>query len=1055
MTTFPFVMKTFFPEVPYKAHVADRFIEFPRNGGEVWLGGLDEKERVDKILGNEYCIDPASKVLTSDLRWVRADSLAVGDEIVGFPENLDNQMKLIPSTVERTDTIQAHRLRIRTTRGDTVVSIDHKFVAYYDDRRHKNARSLSWRSAAELSVGDCIRFAAPPWEAEDTYDAGWLAGLLDGEGWVSGGSMGFAQNPGPILDRIYRLLSERGFDFRTHENSRCQNVMFSGMWSSLRAAGVLRPTRLFPKARALWENRNGFIGRGAPTSHGQGRESIKRNGAHCAEILEVEDLGVGPVIALGTSTKTLIADGFPGHNCTILLNECSQIPYGSVLVALSRLAQVVPGLKQRAFYDLNPVGVGHWSNTLFGELRDPITKKKLVDPHNYRREFINPKDNAMNLTPEFLASLEAMPERARKRFWEGVYQEEASNALFTQRKIEETRVAPKDVPQLQRIVVAVDPSGAANELETNRDDIGIAAAGLGVDGHVYVLDDATLLAGPEKWGSTAIAVYQRWKADRIVGEQNFGGAMVEYVIRSIDPSVPYSIVNASRGKVQRAEPVAALYDRRMVHHVGDFPELETELCLVAGTEVATEYGPVPIERVTVGDMVWTRRGLRKVTAARCTNPSAKVLLVKTEFGQLEGTSNHLVFSPMLGYTSLGELDTGSEVVVCLNWIKRSSSITKDSDITGTVQQGTTSHQAQGGWGSTSRFGYTNTARSVYQKVITSIIKTLITQTTSLTTLFASLLRSTVDYTENEVFLEHAKGAGSFLFPTGRGLTNFAAQCVETRQRTNATAATGRHLLVRRAATSFFGRRIARISQRLVRMCACNISDNLALPTNNGSVQRVETFSSKQPQSGLSTSTVIPVKRVAKGIQAQTVSSVETCSSLNTKTPSKLAHVRVLGVYAVKEEKPVYDLTVDDAHEFFANGFLVHNCDFTDLGYVGSRSPNRADAVIWGITELVLKDENAAGWVGYYRRIVEQAGVEVTPRHNVSNEKRRLLLGQELPPVTTKLKALPYAQFSVPNLSGVSKKFTADAEGTIEAPNDYVKALTKVGCLIIPGGSDGG
>jgi len=261
---------------------------------------------------------------------------------------------------------------------------------------------------------------------------------------------------------------------------------------------------------------------------------------------------------------------------SLYLNECSQIPYNSVLVALSRLAQNV-GLKQRAYFDLNPVGVGHWSNVLFGQKRDPISKKPLTSPEDYVREFINPVDNAMNLTPEFLKSLEELPERARKRFFEGSYQEEASNALWTYKLIEETRVAPSQVPDLQRVIVAVDPSGADNEMDANRDDIGIAAAGLGVDGHCYVLDDATLLAGPEKWAREAIMVYKRWKADRIVGERNFGGAMVEYVLRSVDPSIPYSEVTASRGKVQRAEPAAALYSRRMVHHVGNFEELETEL----------------------------------------------------------------------------------------------------------------------------------------------------------------------------------------------------------------------------------------------------------------------------------------------------------------------------------------------------------------------------------------------------------------------------------------------------------------------------------------------
>ena len=81
---------------------------------------------------------------------------------------------------------------------------------------------------------------------------------------------------------------------------------------------------------------------------------------------------------------------------TIFLNECSRIPYSSVLIALTRLAQVADGLQQAAYYDLNPTSKGHWTNVLFGDKRDPISRLPLESPDDYARMFLNPGDNAVN-----------------------------------------------------------------------------------------------------------------------------------------------------------------------------------------------------------------------------------------------------------------------------------------------------------------------------------------------------------------------------------------------------------------------------------------------------------------------------------------------------------------------------------------------------------------------------------------------------------------------------------------------------------------------------------
>jgi hypothetical protein len=300
-----------------------------------------------------------------------------------------------------------------------------------------------------------------------------------------------------------------------------------------------------------------------------------------------------------------------GTECvTLFLNEVSQIPYASVLTARTRLAQNVDDdqkqrLKQREYDDLNPVGKGHWSYLEYSLKQDPISRQPLPDPQNFVELKLNPRDNP-NHTPEFLASLQRMPKRQRARFWDGEYQDETDDALWTLDGFDRHRVHPHNVPKLSRVVVAVDPSGAGSAEDTSRDMIGIVVVGMGVNGHCYVLADYTCHASPAEWGRKAVWAFEHHEADRIVGEMNYGGAMVEFTIKAADSSVPFRPVIASRGKHLRAEPVAALYEERAedgvvcrVHHVESrdsdgkdhLSELEAEMCDFTTTGYAGELSP--------------------------------------------------------------------------------------------------------------------------------------------------------------------------------------------------------------------------------------------------------------------------------------------------------------------------------------------------------------------------------------------------------------------------------------------------------------------------------
>lgn len=282
---------------------------------------------------------------------------------------------------------------------------------------------------------------------------------------------------------------------------------------------------------------------------------------------------------------------------TIYLNECSQIPYNSALLALTRLAQQT-GLRNKAYYDLNPAGTGHWTYRLFIEGKEPQSMEALGDADNYAHAFLNPADNAENLDEEYLRSLRNLPERQRRRFYEGAYLAEIEGALWTIDSIERGRVGQDEVKSrhMRRIVVAVDPSGAQGDEDKRSDEIGLVVCGIGYDGHGYVFADRTIRAGPAQWGRAAVQAYHDFGADKIVAEKNFGGGMVEHVIKTTDRRVPVRMLTASRGKAVRAEPVAALYEvtedhPSRVHHVGRFPELEDQMCNFATSGYQGDRSP--------------------------------------------------------------------------------------------------------------------------------------------------------------------------------------------------------------------------------------------------------------------------------------------------------------------------------------------------------------------------------------------------------------------------------------------------------------------------------
>jgi phage terminase large subunit-like protein len=271
-----------------------------------------------------------------------------------------------------------------------------------------------------------------------------------------------------------------------------------------------------------------------------------------------------------------------GHS-TIYLNEASQLSYASRLKALTRLSQD-RGLRLKEVIDENPPIQGHWTHRMFVKGFEPSTGKAIPpeEAPDYACAYMNPADNP-HIPEATKRILRNLPPRERKRFWEGLFGEAVDGPLWTYESIELARIDPAEVPKtLVRVVVAIDPSGCHGPEDKRSDEVGIVVVGQDERGICYVLEDASGRLGPggkDGWGRLAVKLFHKWRADCVVAESNFGGAMVQSTIASAEggSDVPFRELHATRGKAIRAEPVATLYDRAKVRLAGTFPEMEQQM----------------------------------------------------------------------------------------------------------------------------------------------------------------------------------------------------------------------------------------------------------------------------------------------------------------------------------------------------------------------------------------------------------------------------------------------------------------------------------------------
>jgi len=286
---------------------------------------------------------------------------------------------------------------------------------------------------------------------------------------------------------------------------------------------------------------------------------------------------------------------------TISPEEVSQIPWSTIMVLRTRLAQTAPGLIQQMIFTCNPPPRSHWTYKIFKQGIDPASNDLLPDRDQYIEMRMNPKDNAENLAEAYIRDLENLPEQLRLRFLEGEWGADNPYALWQQSQIDGDRVpllVPDARPQSQmearkalmlireivRVVVSVDPPTTSGP---EADECGITVQGMDRAGHGYVIDDCTVQGkSPAEWARVVADTFNFYEADLVVAEVNQGGEMVKETLRNAKHHLPFKAVTATRGKVIRAEPISAIYHDHMVHHFGTFPVLEQQM-----TDFTNDFDP--------------------------------------------------------------------------------------------------------------------------------------------------------------------------------------------------------------------------------------------------------------------------------------------------------------------------------------------------------------------------------------------------------------------------------------------------------------------------------
>jgi phage terminase large subunit-like protein len=236
------------------------------------------------------------------------------------------------------------------------------------------------------------------------------------------------------------------------------------------------------------------------------------------------------------------------------------------------------------------------------EMLRELFKRKDTDVHLTHGRTI---DNAENISPHMMKQLTERygGTRLGRQELDAELLQDTEGALWNREQIDKLRV--QTVPELRRVIVAIDPAMSSN---ANSDETGLVAAARGADGLLYVLSDWSGRYTPDAWAERALMLYNDMRAQMIVAEVNAGGELVERILRQKAPHILFKPVRALRNKVERALPVAALYEQSRVRHVGPLPLLEDQMCKFTADNNKSDGSP---DRVDA--MVWALTELSEVS----------------------------------------------------------------------------------------------------------------------------------------------------------------------------------------------------------------------------------------------------------------------------------------------------------------------------------------------------------------------------------------------------------------------------------------------------------
>lgn len=255
------------------------------------------------MMGTDWtCALPDTRVLTTDLDWLPVEKVEPGQRVIGFDEHAGRTARYREAIVVANPAVVQPSYEVVTDKGTINVSANHRFVSM----RAKEARA--WRTPSGLLPGDRLAYMGKPWDRDESWEGGWLAGFYDGEGHLSGyettrrrnaNVLVCSQNPGATADRALAILRAKGFDYtiRSDPSTGVLKWHLRGPNVKLRFLGSIRPSRLLATAERAWKGHCTF-----------------NNAASAAVVERVRYLGDELVYAVGTTTRTLVTDGYLSHN---------------------------------------------------------------------------------------------------------------------------------------------------------------------------------------------------------------------------------------------------------------------------------------------------------------------------------------------------------------------------------------------------------------------------------------------------------------------------------------------------------------------------------------------------------------------------------------------------------------------------------------------------------------------------------------------------------------------------------------------------------------------